>query len=356
VLPGPDDPASVWRDIPNLPGNVTLLASREEESVIHVASMRNGRVIATITAGTVSLLTGGAELPSVAESIAPIASQNGQARAVPFRIGFLAAWPTEALGDNDLAHQLSACGCDYLAVPQSNALARQWGWNFAAGQTLNTRDGIAHHPGRLQGLSARETGPHGGTLIEVDQDGEIRGTFLPFAPIRRLRFELPLESNTSRDDLVETMGLQLASETPQAGELAWFVTWVIRGSGALFASLKNREQQTRLLAEMSNALGADDSLPMHHRMEFHESAAVSEEGPATTDLERLYQKALGNALADEPGVILSVAHAVLSEIEQLDDADWRERLKPLLVEMDIETVTIKARGWGSEWFHEAADD
>jgi hypothetical protein len=73
-------------------------------------------------------------------------------------------------------------------------------------------------------------------------------------------------------------------------------------------------------------------------------------------LERLYQKALDNALADEPSVIPSVAHAVLSEIEQLEDADWRERLRPLLVEMDIETVTFKARELGSEWFHEAADD
>lgn len=365
VLPGPRDPASAWRDIPNLPGNVTLLTSGEaddEESQIPVAILREGRVIATITAGTLSQLSAESEADSGPEShtVGPVPSENGHPRSSPFRMGMLTAWPARPLPQNaaghELADQLSACGCDYLAVPESDPSARQSGWWFEAGLTLNTRDGIAHHPGRLQAISARETGPHGATLIEVDTNGEIRGTFLPFACVRRLRLEVPVEPNATLEDIAEAMSRRLLEETEQAGEHAWFVTWILQGGGTFFESLGDLDLQSQLIDALPDSQGPNGCVSIHHRLQFQESPPPMADEEAVTDLERLYREALDNLLADDPAVIQLMSHAALSDITQLKDAHWRERLLPLVVELDPNAVMAKARSLGREWFREGSDD
>ena len=338
ALPGPKDPESAWRAIPELPGHVTLVTSsdpEDEESHVPVAIMREGRVIATVAAGTLSQLAAGME--SAARE-----GTSENSRWSPFRIGMLTAPPSGE--DRDLTGRLSECGCDYLAVPSDG------GW-FEPGQTLNTRDGIAHHPGRLQALAARETGPHGATLIEVDQNGEIKGTFLPFACARRLRFELSIEALAGLEEISEAMQLALLEETGQPGELVWFITWVLEGGGAFFESLQEAEVQTRLLESLPDSQG---SLAIHHQLRFQESPAPLGEEESACELEQLFLQALDKISADEPRLVPLLSEALLSDDVGLE-AGWRRRLLPLIGELEADEILARARVLGSQWFPPAGE-
>jgi DNA repair protein SbcD/Mre11 len=354
VLPGPHDPEWAWRSIPNLPGNVTLLTSgdaEEGEPEIPVAILREGRVIATVTAGTLAQLS--------AEHETAIKS-NGSVRSQPFRVGMLAAWPSEPISHSaeavDLAGHLSPRGCDYLAVPISEPSQNRLGWSFEAGQTNNAKAGIAHYPGRLQALSERETGPHGGTLIEVDAGGEIRGTFLPLACVRRLRFETPIPPDATLEHIVETMCLQLEAETPQAGEQAWFITWMLSCCESLCGLSHDPQFQTQLIDSLPGCLGENDSIRIHHQVRFQESPALMEDRNPFADLLRLYREALGDSPADDPETFQWLRDAVMSDVRNLVDADWQARLMPLVARLDADDVLAKARGLGSDWFSKGADD
>ncbi len=357
VLPGICDPASAWRAIPDLPENVTLLNlgdAEEEEPETPVAVLREGRVIATITAGTLSQLSAGTkpEPNPEHEGVGLLPSQNGHARSLPFRIGLLSAWPAESVPQSahDLPSVLSACGCDYLAVPLSDVAARERGWDFEAGQTLHTTDGIAHHPGRLQALSAHETGPHGGTLIEVDHAGEIRGTFLPFAFARLLRFEINVPPHAGWEDLAQTLSALLAAETSQAGEGVWFVSWVLFGEGPFSELWKDSSLQQKLIAALPAFHPQDDSLPIHHQLNLQESSPPGGAKGSSRDLERLYREALDELAADNSAILPSLREAVRADIGQLKDPDWQRRLLPLVADLEAAAIIAPARMLGSQWF------
>ena len=244
VLPGRRDPASAWRAIPHLPPNVTVLTadeSDEEEAATPVAMIREGRVIATITSGTLAQLSVGTGPPSSAEdspeketAVGPTPSTNGRTAPTPFRVGLLAAWPNEPADDAQLAERLSACDCDYLAVPVSDGEARRLGWSFEAGQTLNTDAGIAHHPGRLQAdLSPGNRTARG----DAHRSGQGRRNPRHFSPLCRRQavgISLPIEPDATLEELAQAMRSRLEEETAQAGEHAWFVTWILEGQRSGF--------------------------------------------------------------------------------------------------------------------------
>jgi DNA repair protein SbcD/Mre11 len=351
VLPGSDDPESAWRKIPHLPGNVSLLTTGElceEELPLPLAILREGRLIATITAGTLSQLAApsGSRLDS--NSNVASTSENGHVRSSPFRIGLVTDWPAdffaESRANEKLADRLSACRCDYLAVPPGGSL-------FEAGQTLETRDGIAHHPGRLQARSARETGPHGATLIEVDHAGEIRGTFLPFASARYLRLEAPVESSTAIKDLAATMMIKLLEETEQPGERVWFVTWLLQGGGTFLKSLEASDLAGRLIEALPKMAGANDSIRLQHRLQFQEPAFPKGDEETLTNLERHYLEALEHLSADESALQELLSTALRSEIANLEERS-RDDLMPLARELVIEEALAQARSLGSEWFRD----
>ncbi len=351
VLPGRSDPISAWRAIPNLPNNVTLLAaeeSDEDEPTTPVAMLRDGRVIATITPGSLAQLSGTSQPALPADESRP-PSANGQARPTPFRVGLLTDWPAERSA-TPLAEELSDCDCDYLAVPAADRQARRSGWVFEAGATLDTRAGIAHHPGRLQAISPKETGPHGATLIEVDQAGKIRGTFLPFASVRRLEFCRSIAADATPEELAAAMQAQLNAETAQAGEQGWFVTWILKGTGAFFESLQEPDRQAAFLEALPQSPADHPDIQVEHRLRLEHSFAGQEH--ASSELERLFQEALKNTWADaaEP----SLMEEVFADLRELDNPEWRARLICLVDDLDPQEILTSARELGHDWFGEAA--
>lgn len=368
VLPGADDPESAWRKIPDLPGNVMLLTSdqdSENDPAPAVAVVREGRVIATLTSGPLDRLaveTATQTSPDEVEesTVGPAPSTNGHSRQAPFRVGLISAWPTQPNPNGrdmgELIDLLSAIHCDYLAVPASDPAARALGWCFEAGQTVNTQDGIAHNPGPLQPLASHATGPHGATLIEVNQDGEIRGTFLPFASVRRLQFELAIEPEFGLEDLTDAMQLLLENETTQSGEKAWLVTWVLQGAGELWESLSDSEMQDLLIETLPQSPAMNEDVCIEHQIQLDKSPLPYGPDEPLSDLERLYREALEASISEDNAILKPVLENVLADVEQLENPEWRSRLQPLLPELDSQRIYAKAHALGTEWFCSSPDE
>lgn len=358
VLPGLDDPESAWNAIPDLPRNVTVL-SQGDASEVPIAFLREGKVIATIAMGQLSS-NHRTKAPELSEQAVRAASKEDQIRSAPFRIGLFAGWPETNFPANanaaELSRELSRFGCDYLAVPRCDLKAKARGWRFEPGQTLHTHEGIAHHPGSLQALSDRQTGPHGATLIEVDKAGEIRGTFLPFAAVRRMRFEVPVADNAAVEDIAQAMLLLLGTEKPLANEHGWFITWVMKGTDESFGSWKTHSTQADLLDLLPSEVAGERTVSLHHQLRIQKTQGPLAEGEPSSELERLYAQTLGAFRTNDPRLFETLAENVLSGMNDLGSAEWEDRLAPLVFELDPEDILAKAQALGSEWFAEGQGD
>lgn len=331
VLPGPADPEEAWRTIPGLPENVTLLTkgdSSEEEPATPVAVVREGRVLATITSGTLSQLSQGNHASSNLEFAA--ASANGKVRHLPFRVGLLTNWPAPVTDDAALKNRLSSCGCHYLAVPDTVG---------------NSADGRIHYPGPLQALHPSQTGPHGASLIEVDNQGDVRHTFLPLASVRRVRLEFPVQSQNSTAQILDAMKSRLEKEPLVEGEDAWLIDWILK------TSWQSSEIPSELIRSLPEFHPRDAELLFEHQIQFQQSPPfrAGEEEDEASELLRLYRQALESASADDA----CLKNTVVEIVERLENPNWAGRLKPLADEIDSAKVRSRALSLGQEWFRES---
>jgi hypothetical protein len=242
--------------------------------------------------------------------------------------------------------------CDYLALPVSDQEAKPRGGRLEPGQTLHTKHGMAHHPGPLQALSERETGPRGATLVEVDQQGKLRSTFLPLAAVRRLRLEVSVPLNASVEDIAQAMLSHLENEKPVANEKGWFITWVLKASGAPLEALKARPMQTDLLDLLPQETAGDQKVALHHQLRVQEVREPIGTDDSLSELERLYRQTLDARLATGTGLFPILAGRVLSGLDDLGPEDWQDRLAPLVLELDTDDIYARAYALGREWFAE----
>ncbi|MEX1097508.1 MAG: hypothetical protein WED34_15795 [Planctomycetales bacterium] len=305
--PGDRDPRAAWEAIPDLPANVVLLPDWPGE-VVEIA--RDGRTVAEVRC---------------AASAAP-------ARIAGERPPFVIGLRRRSEGTADLLGApfgADTAGIDYLALAGSGPR-----------QTKRSHAVFAHHPGATQGLTARQTGPHGCTLVEVDAEGISRATFVPAAAVRREHFPLALEPHAHRDDLLDAMAAALRTRRAEPGERAWLCSWTISGTGRLFDELADERVRDELLKALAERETLPREVALHH--EFRSTPAALDAPPHDAQaaeyfalLERCANRA--DAADDEPAPIPSLRNAI--------PAEWpveRDRLEPA-------SVLGHARRVGDAW-------
>lgn len=234
VASGPCDRPTAWSELPPLPETVIHL---ELDDGGPVEVTRDGLTIAEIrllgestqTARTLRLRNRLSELEDL-----PHASGR------PFTIGVLPAtmtWrPSE--GDRHQAHgtaaraPVDARDCDYCAY------GRQ-----ADEPTNASRRGMPVGP---QALSAHDDGPFGCTLVSVDADGRLLEERLPTACVGFESASLSIDSQTTQGELLAVLSQTVTQSRAESGEDLTVLTWTIRGSGELFASLGDEAFQREL--------------------------------------------------------------------------------------------------------------
>jgi DNA repair protein SbcD/Mre11 len=148
------------------------------------------------------------------------------------------------IADSDLFAVAVAHG-----VADSEGLARRTIPYWALGGEHSRRSLLggavtAHYCGTPQGRAPDESGPHGCTLVQVDESRHIRTTFLPTDAVRYCHERITLDASTPREALPALLNERLAEllVDPFGPDLLlhWTVAGVQRsgGTGDLLAKLR----------------------------------------------------------------------------------------------------------------------
>ncbi len=195
--------------------------------------------------------------------------------------------------------------------------------------------GLAHAPGLLQATDRSGTGPHGATLVGIDENEKIRTEFVPTA---RVRFEsLPIQA--AANDVIEDLALKMAERfeglKPEPGEAAWVVSWEIEAAGSLCGALSSAAGRGDLVSLLPERVG---DVSVAHEV-------VLRPHVLWTALEDPFAAEYAAALKEmEPA--LARAESRLSFIGLAEDALHRDRLARLLAAADGAAVLGGARRLG----------
>jgi len=330
VAPGTTDPPSEWRIIRNLPDNVVTFLETNDDPV---ALIRGGKVIASIASLDVGSLQTSARKGDLNAS-------QGDARG-PLTIGLLVPFvdglkSATVPGPAELAPLLAGCALDYLALGGPGER-----------QTITMKTGLAHHPGNTQAITAPETGPRGGTLIEVDQAGALKSSFLPTAVVRRERFEISIDNLTSQEQLISLFRESLSQRAAERGELIWLIDWTLRGSGALLETFETDADIARFFANAG--LEGPSNIRLIHSCKVVREAVPSEQsttgGTMFADFEAAVDGIGGTSRESLAGSFAASAP---------QNPEWSRALEPLIEQVDTESVAAHVRRLGAKWFSPAA--
>ena len=334
LVPGANDPASLWDEFPELPSNVTVFRPESDDPV---AVLRDGSVIASIRALSwrQSWFAWDDEEPHAdrAQRRTKEAddAENSFDHNEPLRAALIEeSHNSELDGGESLSntestdagtparreirrvHSPADLRPNHFAIaivrdevdqpgldPQADYLAVVGGRERT---TSKGSDWLMHFPGGAQGLSPNEPGLHGCSLVDLDNDGVIRCRFLPTAPVRWENFELPIDADTTFQQLVsraqaacrELCGVAPKSEEPgrlvaeygdaadggdstadtETHELsaisqalhaqACFLRWTICGHGPLFEALFREQMQAELIEWLDDDVHWPLEIPRQH--------------------------------------------------------------------------------------------
>lgn len=124
-----------------------------------------------------------------------------------------------------------------------------------AQQTVDEQPGIAHFSGTPQGRSPDEIGPHGCTVVTVDETGAAKLRFVTTDAVRWSRHTLEVTASTRSEQLHERMVERLQKLQAQQPDVDHLVRWTIRGTGPLVNRLRPGGLADELLVDLRRKFG-----------------------------------------------------------------------------------------------------
>jgi DNA repair protein SbcD/Mre11 len=113
----------------------------------------------------------------------------------------------------------------------------------------------AHYCGSPQGRRPEESGVHGCTLVQVDQQRQARTSLIPTDAVRWLNERIVVDETTVREDLESKFRDRVQSLAEAAPSSVLLVSWTIAGQGALLAKLRRGRLRADLLQWLRNDYG-----------------------------------------------------------------------------------------------------
>jgi DNA repair exonuclease SbcCD nuclease subunit len=122
-------------------------------------------------------------------------------------------------------------------------------------QTVDHEPGLAHYCGTPQGRCASETGPHGCTVVTVDDTGRAKTKFVATDAVRWLEQSIEVTASTRAEQLHERMVERMEKLIAQHPGIDLFVTWKVRGTGPLVNRLRPGSLADELLVDLRRQFG-----------------------------------------------------------------------------------------------------
>ena len=122
-------------------------------------------------------------------------------------------------------------------------------------QTVDTEPGIAHYCGTPQGRGPNETGPHGCTVVTVDDTHKAKTKFVATDTVRWIDQAMEVTATTKEEQLHDRMVERLEKLQAQHPGIDLFVRWNIRGTGPLVNRLRPNSLADELLVDLRRKFG-----------------------------------------------------------------------------------------------------
>jgi hypothetical protein len=153
---------------------------------------------------------------------------------------------------------LPTIGVAHIAGPMPALLSAHAVHYWALGghhevQTMFDDRRVAHGCGSPQGRSPAETGPHGCTLVSVDEHGAVRHRTVPTDLFRWRRETIVIDETTTTDQLRQACRDRLGEVVAAENDVAHLVCWTVQGDGPLARRLR----RDALAAELTDDLRSD---------------------------------------------------------------------------------------------------
>ncbi len=140
-------------------------------------------------------------------------------------------------------------------------------------QTVDEHPGIAHYSGSPQGRGPKETGPHGCTVVTVDETARAKTKFVATDAIRWIEQALEVTATTKQEQLHDRMVERLEKLQAQHPGVDLFVRWNIRGTGPLVNRLRPNSLADELLSDLRRKFG--ERSPVAWSASIHCDSALS---------------------------------------------------------------------------------
>ena len=119
-------------------------------------------------------------------------------------------------------------------------------------QTVDQSPGIAHFSGSPQGRTPDEPGPHGCTLVTVDDTGHVKTSFVATDSLRWITETVEVTTGTDEDALMTQLQARIGKLQTQHSGSHLLVTWQIEGRGQVLNHIRRggiSDQMVQLLCE-----------------------------------------------------------------------------------------------------------
>jgi len=136
---------------------------------------------------------------------------------------------------------------------------------------------VVHYPGSPQGRSPDEPGAHGCTLVELEEDGRARTSFIPTDVMRWITERVAVEPETRREDLESLLRQRMQALIEAAPTVDLLVSWTIAGSGPLVNRLGRPGLADELLGILRGQFGFGPPAAWSLAIDVEPSAALPDE-------------------------------------------------------------------------------
>lgn len=136
-------------------------------------------------------------------------------------------------------------------------------------QTVDEEPGIAHYSGTPQGRGPSETGPHGCTVVTVDETRRAKTRFVATDTIRWTEQSLEVTASTRQEQLYERMVDRLEKLQAKNPGVDHLVKWSIRGTGPLVNRLRPGGLADELLVDLRRKFGERSPVAWSVSLECH---------------------------------------------------------------------------------------
>jgi DNA repair protein SbcD/Mre11 len=122
-------------------------------------------------------------------------------------------------------------------------------------QTVDMEPGVAHYCGTPQGRGPSETGPHGCTVVTVDDTHKAKTKFVATDAVRWIDQSMEITATTKEEQLRDRMVERLEKLQAQHPGIDLFIRWNIRGTGPLVNRLRPNSLADELLVDLRRQFG-----------------------------------------------------------------------------------------------------